>query len=61
MTDICNAKYVTHYYEPLEEIEIEAGKKAWKRTYKKLYSANQDIEVGSIGITQYLGYYNSNY
>jgi hypothetical protein len=50
MTNLCDAKYVTHYYEDLEEIQLENGKKAWKRSYKKLYSANKKLQIGSIGV-----------
>jgi hypothetical protein len=59
MTNLCNVKYVTHYYTSFEEITLDSGKKAWKRSYKILYSANTDIELGSIGVVShhYIGNY----
>ena len=50
MTNLCDAKYVTHYYEDLKEIQLENGKRAWKRSYKKLYSANKKLQIGSVGV-----------
>lgn len=62
----CSAKYITHYYETFQEnnkniieIDLDNGQKGWKKTYKKLYSANEDIQVGKIGVIVNL--YDGNY